>query len=161
MNSWIISIGIALLFTTFLIILLPKGKSAKFIKGISTIIVMLVVLKPFSALKNNADLPFFSVEGKIGVDESYVFYAIEKSIENKKNAIKKLCEENGFSESEVEIVYETDEYYATNITKISVFVDFNEVDPENRTEAIEKLKKDICLSFLVNDEKAHIYDKKF
>lgn len=162
MNSWIISIGIALLLTTFLTILLPKGKSAKFIKGISTIIVMLVVLKPFSALKNGGDLLFLSDDGKICVDENYIAYAIEKSIENKKNAVKKLCDEYGFPNSEVEMIYETDEYYSTKITGISVFINFDVINPpESRINIIGKLKEDICVAFSVADENVRINDKKF
>lgn len=160
LNSWIISIGIALLLTTFVTVLLPKGKSAKFIKGVSTVIVMLVVLKPFSVLKNGGELPFFSFDKKVGVDENYVSYAIEKSVENKKKAVKKICEEYGFSKSEVEIFYETDEYYATEIIEICVFVDFDAIDSTaNEKNVIEKIKEDVCLALSVSDEKMHIYDK--
>ena len=89
MKEWIISVGAVLLLTSCIMLILPEGKTAKIIKPIFTVVVLLVIIKPLTLL---TDFDFSyddNLDDKFSIQNSYIDYSLEKRIElYEENSIK-------------------------------------------------------------------------
>ncbi|MDR3263531.1 MAG: stage III sporulation protein AF [Clostridiales bacterium] len=75
MLSWIISIAGIMVLTVLLDIILPEGQTNKYIKGIFSVIVVIVVITPFADIfKNGIDINklFDFSSNQYAVDNNYI-----------------------------------------------------------------------------------------
>lgn len=99
MSSYLLSIvGIVLLSGIFSVIL-PNGKTVKFIKGIAKLCCLAVIIAPIlNFFEGEGDgrinFPFFSAQTVIETDGSFIDYCSTKRIENAENELEKELEKS-------------------------------------------------------------------
>ncbi len=89
MKSWILSISIVVIINTIFSIVFPNGKAGKYVVGISSFLIVLVVLSPLTNLKNNNfNIGNFEINEEISYQEDYLYFIAENNVCNN----EKLCQ---------------------------------------------------------------------
>lgn len=90
-------------------VLLPSGQVNKFIKGVFSLLLVLVIISPISSLLNkDVELDFFQQGDEVTVDDSFLSDTNQRRKEERKNYIYRLLEKEGYKVTDVEIEYEDD-----------------------------------------------------
>ena len=124
MKEYILSIVSVILLTAAVGIILPEGKTGKFIKGIFAVATLVVILTPLTKIGDY--IPAFETESgdvEIGYDEEYLDYMYDKKSEVYAAEIESYIQEKG-CESDVEIVYDCADY-EFHIVKVSTNLYFS------------------------------------
>lgn len=131
MSAYLLAIIGIVLLSSILSVVLPGGKTAKFIKGIAKLCCLAVILAPIlSFFRGNGDgnikFPFFSSETVIETDDAFIDYCSTKRIENAEAELKKKLEETFSVEVEVTLLWEyrssmTESESASNDNYLSVY----------------------------------------
>ena len=139
MNQWVFSVIVCVLLTSIISIITPEGRLGQITKGIFSIIVMLVIIKPVINLTGDTEVP----NGQFNVDSEISYDFIDYSNELKSSKLSKDCEQllkiYGVDKANVKIEYSVDEKYTFLITKCSI----------NLTKAVISLDKE---HIVVNEE---------
>ncbi len=89
-------------------VLLPSGQINKFIKGIFSLLLVLVIITPFAKLKTNEyELTLFDSSISYDIDDEYADIVWERRTENKERYIYDLLQENGYEVERVKIEGDT------------------------------------------------------
>ena len=105
MKSWALSVGAVLLFISSINLILPEGKTSKIIKPIFTILLILVVIKPISGLKN-FDLSFDGkIDSSIKIQSDFIEYVSAQKVENYKKNCVNIINELGVENCNIDINY--------------------------------------------------------
>lgn len=131
MSAYLLAIIGIVLLSSILSVVLPGGKTAKFIKGIAKLCCLAVILAPILGFfRGNGDgnikFPFFSSETVIETDDAFIDYCSTKRIENAEAELKKKLEETFSVEVEVTLLWEyrssmTESESASNDNYLSVY----------------------------------------
>lgn len=118
MSAYLLAIIGIVLLSSILSVVLPGGKTAKFIKGIAKLCCLAVILAPvLSFFRGNGDgkinFPFFSSETVIQTDVDFIDYCSTKRIENAEEELGNALEETFSVRPEVTLLWE----YAGSITE--------------------------------------------
>lgn len=112
MSGYLLSIvGIVLLSGIFSAVL-PEGKTVKFIKGITKLACLAVILAPVLVFFENKtgegkiNFPFFSSQTVIETDVSFIDYCSTKRIENAETELAKELEKAFSVQAEVTLLWE-------------------------------------------------------
>ena len=143
-SKWILSIAGVVCSSVIIELILPEGQINKYIKGILSFAIVLVIILPIpKLLKTEFDYSnIFNYENNIQVDENYIY---QLNLD-KMNALKKDIEndilDNGYSNVEVFI---SADIFESNMTYKSVNVDLTRLVISTNAEHndITKIKKDI------------------
>lgn len=88
-------------------VLLPSGQVNKFIKGVFSLLLILVIISPISSLLNKeVEFDFFQQGGELTVDDSFLSDTVQRRKEERESYIYRLLESEGYKVTEVEIEYE-------------------------------------------------------
>lgn len=99
MSGYLLAIIGIVLLTGILSAVLPEGKTAKFIKGMTKLCCLAVILAPILgffhkvATGGEINFPFFSSETVIETDGAFIDYCSTKRIENAETELEKKLEE--------------------------------------------------------------------
>ena len=98
MSAYLLAIIGIVLLSSILSVVLPGGKTAKFIKGIAKLCCLAVILAPvLSFFRENGDgkinFPFFSSETVIETDDAFIDYCSTKRVENAEEDFEEKMEE--------------------------------------------------------------------
>ena len=160
-SNWILSIAGIVCLSVIVELILPDGQMNKYIKGIMSFIITLVIITPLpSLLKSKKDYSnIFDYEGAIEVDEDYLYQlnldkanAVKQDIENEINA---LGYKNVF-------VFISCDIFESKMTFVSVNVDISDLVITDNAEHndIANIRKDITkiIQTKINlDEEAIFY----
>ena len=119
MSGYLLAIIGIVLLTGILSAVLPEGKTAKFIKGMTKLCCLAVILAPILgffhkvATGGEINFPFFSSETVIETDDAFIDYCSTKRIENAESELKKKLRETFSAEVEVTLLWE----YRSSITE--------------------------------------------
>lgn len=94
MSEWLISIVGVILLGVLLEIVIPEGKTAKYVKGAFSLLVIFAIAAPLPALFKK-DFTFSLDSGAIEIDETYVEDAYENYAQKLSLAIERFLEEEG------------------------------------------------------------------
>lgn len=161
-SSWLVSIAGIICLSVIVELILPDGQMNKYIKGIMSFLVTLVIILPLpKLLKSERDYShIFNYDENIQVDEDYLYQlnldktnSIKGDIEE---SIAKLGYENVF-------VYISCDIFENQMSFTSITVDISNIVITQNAEHkdISKIKKDITViiqSYLNLDEEAIFYD---
>lgn len=88
MKEWVLCLTGVILLTTIFYLIMPSGKTNSLIKGIFSLVCILVLVQPILSLKN-ADYDSFNfAEIELNLDDDYLSYVNTKNVEN----IEKTCQ---------------------------------------------------------------------
>lgn len=88
-------------------VLLPSGQVNKFIKGVFSLLLILVIISPISSFLNKeVEFDFFQQGGELTVDDSFLSDTVQRRKEERESYIYRLLESEGYKVTEVEIEYE-------------------------------------------------------
>ena len=155
-RSWLISIFAVAVILEIVLIILPSGKTGKYIKGIFLLVFTLVILQPIVGVKDKLNDYRSSVNensSQIYFQDKYLDYVTDVFVDDKTNCCKLLLEECGIKGSEVEIEYIRSngvEYKIQNVRinlKNAVIIGEDE-----HINIIEKAKRNLCEYLEVKDE---------
>lgn len=119
MTEYILSIISVILLTGAAGIVLPEGKTGKFVKSVFAVATLVVILTPLIRWKNSS-LPAFDNDYSIEYDENFLDYIDFKESEYRSGVIEEMLREEGY-ESLVQLYYERiDNEF--KITKVLIFL---------------------------------------
>lgn len=88
-------------------VLLPSGQVNKFIKGVFSLLLILVIISPISSFLNkDVEFDFFQQGDEVTVDDSFLSDTNQRRKEEMENNICRLLEKEGYKVTGVEIEYE-------------------------------------------------------
>ncbi len=156
MKEYILSIVSVILLTAAVGIILPEGKTGKFIKGIFAVATLVVILTPLTKIGDY--IPAFETESgdvEIGYDEEYLDYMYDKKSEVYAAEIESYIQEKG-CESDVEIVYDCADY-EFHIVKVSTNLYFSGISEEDEHIYImSEIQKAVAQYCGIEEEKVQI-----
>lgn len=162
MKEWVVSLVVIILILTVISIILPDGKMSKFTKGVFSMLITLVMLKPVFNLKNNEIIYTVVDENQsLEVQNKYLDYIYLQKATNYEQKCAQIALEYGIMVLETRIDYNVGEKYEFIIEKIVVYYeekkDFSIVE---REKVIDEIKCKICESLFVIKDKVEFYVKK-
>ena len=158
MKDYLISVGAVLILTSCITLILPDGKSSKVIKPIFTILILLVIIKPLTSIKN-FDFSFENnLENSFSYQNSYIDYTFQKRIELYKKNSNKIITELGVDGAKIDVLWEIKDDYELVIDKIKIDLS-NAVYKENlqHIDITKEIKKSISNYLNISEEDVEIY----
>lgn len=118
MKEYILSIVSVILLTAAVGIVLPEGKTGKFIKGIFAVATLVVILTPLANFQSS--VPAFGTDygEQTEYDETFLEYVYYKECKHHEAVLQEYIKEQGY-DSEVFVLYEYPDY-DFRITKVAV-----------------------------------------
>ena len=161
-SSWIISIAGIICISVIVELILPEGQMNRYIKGIFSFIIILVIILPIPKLLNsNIDFSkIFNYDNNLIVDEDYLYQLNLNKVNSYKEDIEKEIENSGYKNVSI---YINCNIFENKMEFKSITVDLTSlVITENAEHKdITKIKQDITkiiLSFIQLDEEEILYD---
>ena len=161
-SSWILSIAGIICLSVVVELILPEGQMNKYIKGIMSFVVTLIVILPLpKILSSQQDYSnILGFDETIVVDEDYLYQLNLNKINSLQNDIEKDINSQGYKHVSV---YISCDIFQSKLSFSSITVDIsNLVISENAEHKdISKIKKDITKTIqkYVNlEEEAILYD---
>lgn len=143
-SDWLLSIAGIICLSVVVEIVLPSGQINKYIKGIISFIITLVIITPLpSLIKSKKDYSnIFDYETSIEVDENYLYQLNLDKLNSLKRDIEKDIFALGYRNV---FVYISSNIFESNLTFVSVNVDISDlvISPNAEHKDITKIKKDI------------------
>lgn len=161
LSNWILSIAGIICVSVIVELILPDGQMNRYIKGIFSFIIILVVIMPIPKLLNR-DLDFSNIFDNSGyeIDSDYLYQVNLDKMNSVKNEIEKQIEKRGYLNVVVSI---NCDIFDNSMQYKSIFVDLSNLVISGQAEHnnISKIKKDISsiiMAIIDIDEEAILYD---
>ena len=161
-STWILSIAGIICISVIVELILPEGQMNKYIKGIFSFIVILVIIMPIPKLiGSNFDFSnILNYENSVNVDEDYIYQLNLNKLNLLKEDIESEINIHGYENVSV---YINCNIFENKMNFKSITVDLNSLVISENAEHkdITKIKKDITniiLSFIQIDEEEILYD---
>lgn len=161
LSNWILSIAGIICVSVIVELILPDGQMNRYIKGIFSFIIILVVIMPIPKLLNR-DFDFSNIFDNSGyeIDSDYLYQVNLDKMNSVKNEIEKQIEKRGYLNVVVSI---NCEIFDNSMQYKSIFVDLSDLVISGQAEHnnISKIKKDISsiiMAIIDIDEEAILYD---
>lgn len=124
MKEWLLGISATVLLTSVVSLILPEGRSGKYVKSFFSVLVVLVIISPVIRLANS-DFRFSDLlySDNVFYQDDYIFYINEAKTETMENNCTLLLKEKGVLNAVVKINYTVSEDYIYSIEKVEVFLD--------------------------------------
>ncbi len=161
LSNWILSIAGIICVSVIVELILPDGQMNRYIKGIFSFIIILVVIMPIPKLLNR-DFDFSNIFDNSGyeIDSDYLYQVNLDKMNSVKNEIEKQIEKRGYLNVVVSI---NCDIFDNSMQYKSIFVDLSDLVISGQAEHnnISKIKKDISsiiMAIIDIDEEAILYD---
>lgn len=161
LSNWILSIAGIICVSVIVELILPDGQMNRYIKGIFSFIIILVVIMPIPKLLNR-DFDFSNIFDNSGyeIDSDYLYQVNLDKMNSVKNEIEKQIEKRGYLNVVVSI---NCDIFDNSMQYKSIFVDLSDLVISGQAEHnnISKIKKDISsiiMAIIDIGEEAILYD---
>ena len=161
LSNWILSIAGIICVSVIVELILPDGQMNRYIKGIFSFIIILVVIMPIPKLLNR-DFDFSNIFDNSGyeIDSDYLYQVNLDKMNSVKNEIEKQIEKRGYLNVVVSI---NCDIFDNSMQYKSIFVDLSDLVISGQAEHnnISKIKKDISsiiMAIIDINEEAILYD---
>ena len=162
-SSWIFSIAGIICVSVIIELILPNGQMNKYIKGILSFVIILVIILPVpKLLKSEINIDhYFNFDNNIEADEDYLYQLNLDKINLVKTNIENNIDAHGYKNV---VVYINADIFQNNMQYKSINVDLSRLVITDNAEHndIMKIKKDITKiikSYIEIDEEAILYDQ--
>ena len=123
MQTYIISVLGIVIISCLVEIILPSGQTAKYIKSITAIFVVYVLINPvITFLKSDFDIKKYIVSADLSYDHELLNSLYSEQIETRQTDIENQLKDEGYDGVEVSFVYEIVES-EINIQKVKINID--------------------------------------
>lgn len=124
MTAYILAVCGASLIAALVAILLPEGRTGKFVNGILKLFCLLVMLVPLLFLFSEQDWSISSDGGseEMELDDGFIDYMFSRRAEEEEAAIEALVLEEFSVQADAQVLWESVEY-AYTVTKIGITVE--------------------------------------
>ena len=164
-SQWILSIAGIICASVIIEFVLPEGQINKYIKGILSFFIVLVIILPIPKLLNSEKdySNIFNYENNIEVDEDYLYQLNLDKINALKEDIEKDILQRGYKNVDV---YISADIFQSQMTYKSINVDLSRLVISENAEHndITKVKNDITKiikSYIQIDEEGIFYESWF
>ena len=161
LSNWILSIAGIICVSVIVELILPDGQMNRYIKGIFSFIIILIVIMPIPKLLNR-DFDFSNIFDNSGyeINSDYLYQVNLDKMNSVKNEIEKQIEKRGYLNVVVSI---NCDIFDNSMQYKSIFVDLSDLVISGQAEHnnISKIKKDISsiiMAIIDIDEEAILYD---
>ncbi len=161
LSNWILSIAGIICVSVIVELILPDGQMNRYIKGIFSFIIILVVIMPIPKLLNR-DFDFSNIFDNSGyeINSDYLYQVNLDKMNSVKNEIENQIEKRGYLNVVVSI---NCDIFDNSMQYKSIFVDLSDLVISGQAEHnnISKIKKDISsiiMAIIDIDEEAILYD---
>ncbi len=160
MQNWIISIIGGVILTTIVSFLLPEKSTAKTIKSVFSILLLLIIFKPLV----NIDVKNLSFDnlfnGKdIALQEDYLDFYNEKLNVEKEEKCNKIVYNFGFKNGETKIEYKTLKDGSYKIEKVKIFLNSSVINKnQEHIDIIEELRDNVMKFLSIEKNLVIVYD---
>lgn len=154
MNEWILRVCAIGLITSIVLLILPEGKMAKFIKGIFSVLIAVSIISPVLNIDlAEVDLSWNSSEVVTETDENYLNFIYDKKIEKNIEDVENILLSLGISGTQVNIAYNVEENYKLNVDKVYINLQ-NAVINSNKShiDIIKEAKSIVAKYFSLKEE---------
>ncbi len=161
-SSWLLSIAGIVCLSVVVELILPDGQINKYIKGIMSFLITLVIIMPLPKLLNSSKdySNIFNFDQQIEADEEYLYQLNLNKVASVQQDIERAISNRGY---ENVCVYISCDIFQSNMQFRSITVDISNIviTPNAEHKDISKIKKDITqiVKQYVNlNEEAILYD---
>ena len=161
LSNWILSIAGIICVSVIVELILPEGQMNRYIKGVFSFIIILVVIMPIPKLVNK-DFDFSNIFDESGyeIDSDYIYQINLDKINGVKSEIEKQVENRGYLNVVISI---NCEIFDNSMQYKSIFVYLYDLVISGQAEHnnISKIKKDISniiMAIVDINEEAILYD---
>lgn len=161
LSNWILSIAGIICVSVIVELILPEGQMNRYIKGVFSFIIILVVIMPIPKLVNK-DFDFSNIFDESGyeIDSDYIYQINLDKINGVKSEIEKQVENRGYLNVVISI---NCDIFDNSMQYKSIFVDLSDLVISGQAEHnnISKIKKDISniiMAIVDINEEAILYD---
>ncbi len=161
MKSWIISIVCVVVLTVIFDLLLTEGETKKYIKGIMSAVVIVVIIAPLpGVLKKDINISeVFQQDGEVTQDVDLLFRLYSAQYHGKERQIENYIEEKGISGCSVSINFSYNAA-ATEITNVIVSAQNAVISEKGKNIIInEVIVEAVKRTLSVQEERIMIYGK--
>lgn len=121
MQEWVLSIGAVVILTAVAGFIIPEGKLGKYVKSIFSVIILLVITKPFLSFDaNNFDSIFDTIHKDMVLQQDFIEYVFSEKTDALEGTTVKLIEESGVFNADVKIIHFITENYVYRIKKVEI-----------------------------------------
>lgn len=154
MKSWVLSIAIVSVLITIFSLIFPNGKTSKYIIGISSFLLVFVVISPLANLKSvSFNTNDFNVNEEITYQEDFLYIFAERKVKNNENLCVKILNNYGIFCEKVLIEFDYLGQGEINIKKIKIYLQNGDNCMDNEhINNIELAIESISQCLLVNKE---------
>lgn len=156
MKDWAISIGVVVTIISLISLIIPDGKMGKYVKGMFSLLVILVIIKPFTG-ELDGQFTWNSQSETIQYQENYLYYTTQKRVENSEGYCEKMLENLGILHASVNISYKIENLPEISIKKVSVNLENSVINADKEhIDIIEQAKKSITEYLNVSNDVVEI-----
>ena len=139
MKEWILCLTGVIILTTIFYLIMPSGKTNTLIKGVFSLICILVLVQPIASLKNGklGELTFKEVE--INLDNEYLSFVYSKKLENIEKDCQNILKKEGLYTENVLVEFEENQFLEYKIIEIKI--NLKELVIEDENEHINKIDR--------------------
>ena len=160
MDAYILSVCGAVIISSLVTILLPDGKTGKFINGVLKLFCLLVILVPlFVFFKNGSfDTAGSAAEGEISLDEEFIGGFYDEFANEEARAVEKKIEEELSVTVTAQIEWDFVDY-AYEVSKVKIKIEnFGMYGKDEHILVISKIEESVCALLNVRAEAVEIYE---
>ncbi len=139
MKEWILCLTGVIILTTIFYLIMPSGKTNTLLKGIFSLICILVLVQPITSIKNGEYSVLSLKEVDINLDEEYLSFINSKRVQNLEKECQKILKKEGLYTENVVIELEENQYLEYKIKQIKI--NLKELVIEDENEHINKLDR--------------------
>ena len=162
MKEWILSIVVMVLLTTIITIICPEGKLGKMVKGIFSLIILLVIINPllnFNKSTINLDFNNLFQQENSSIQTGFLDYSINKKIEIYKKECIEIIEKIGIEGAIVEIEYSISDKYEFSIYSAKIYLNKSVIKTEKEhIVVIEEIMDSISNYLNISKTNVLIYE---
>ncbi len=137
MKEWILCLTGVIILTTIFYLIMPSGKTNTLLKGIFSLICILVLIQPIISLKNGEYTKLSLKEIEINLDDEYLSYIHSKRVENLEKDCQNILKKEGLYTENVYFEFEKNSNFEYKIKEIRI--NLKESVIENENEHINKI----------------------
>ncbi len=152
MSTWVINVGTVIVITTVAGFLVPDGKLGKYVKGIFSLLVLLVMIKPIFSI-NIDEIEFSDLfSGKeISYQEDYLDYIYSKNNANCQEKVNNLLKNISVENADVKIYHLITNDYEFQISKVTINLKNAVINSDKEhIDIIDEIKKSVSNSLSID-----------
>ena len=160
MKAWIVSIIAVVIITAIISLILPEGKTGKFIKSIFSLFIVFTIIKPMFYLKNN-EFKYEDIfnQSEIELQFGFIEYVFQSKIDEYENNCIEILENSGVNNAFVEIIYSNDKETTIKIECVLINLENSVIiSDKSHIDIIKEIKFNVANYLRISDDLVKIYE---